>query len=77
MTTQANEIIKLTNIKGISRLSGEDANGAHWTQFGVDYLAEQEDGECSICGAAINEGWLCLDGGEEVCQHHVDLPESY
>ena len=36
--------ITLTNIEGISRLSGTDSDGNTWIQFEVDYLAEQTDG---------------------------------
>ena len=64
--------IKLHNIEGIARLSGEDKNGNKWLQFEVDYLAGQEDGKCSICGAALPQGWMCLDGGEEVCTNHIE-----
>jgi len=66
------EIIKLRDIQGIARLSGTDENGNVWTQFEVDYMAEQEDGECCICGARLETGWLCSDGGDEVCNKHVE-----
>jgi len=65
-------MIKLTNIEGISRLSGTDEHGANWIQFEVDYFAEQMDGECAICGETLASGWLCLDGGEEVCSSHIE-----
>jgi hypothetical protein len=65
------ETIKLHNIQGISRLSGEDKDGNHWIQFEVDYFAEQEDGKCCICGATLSSGWMCLDGGDEVCKDHI------
>ena len=42
-----------------------------WTQFEVDYFAEQDDGECAICGEILTSGWMCLDGGEEICDEHV------
>jgi hypothetical protein len=71
------ETITLNTIEGISRLSGTDENGCEWIQFEVDYLAEQEDGECSICGQTLSSGWTCLDGGEEVCDSHVQwTPEA-
>jgi len=70
MTTY--ETIHLRKIEGISQLSGTDENGCAWTQFETDYGAEQEPGECSICGREIESGWLCLDGGEEVCSSHVE-----
>ena len=67
------ETVKLHDIQGIARKSGTDEHGNQWIEFEVDYLAEQEDGECSICGAVLSSGWLCLDGGEEVCAEHVDF----
>ena len=67
------ENIILTGISGMGCLSGIDQNGARWIQFRVDYFAEQMDGECSGCGAVIDAGWMCLDGGEEVCDDHVTL----
>lgn len=55
---------------------GEDEHGCNWMTFEVDYLAEQEDGTCAICGATLSEGWLCLDGAEEVCSDHIELDEK-
>jgi hypothetical protein len=75
-TNKTTEQIVLLDIQGIARKSGTDANGNEWIQFEVDYLAEQEDGTCDICGAVIGEGWTCLDGGEEVCDSHVDWAEE-
>jgi hypothetical protein len=63
--------IQLHDVDGTARLSGEDKDGCMWTQFEVDYFAEQEAGECSICGKEIESGWMCLDGGDEVCDEHV------
>ena len=67
------ETINLHNVDGISCLSGTDDNGCIWTQFEVDYFADQEDGECDICGEVLSEGWMCLDGGDEVCDSHVNI----
>jgi len=61
--------------QGITRKSGTDTNGCKWIEFEVDAFAEQEVGECSICGAEIESGWLCLDGGDEVCDEHIDFEE--
>lgn len=70
------ETIKLSNIQGISRLSGTDANGNHWEQFQVDYFAEQVDGVCILCNATLIDGWVCLDDGtEEVCNEHIEFVE--
>ena len=64
-------IIKLSQIEGISRLSGTDSDGCNWIQFEVDYFAEQVDGTCMICSKDLSSGWLCLDGGDEVCDDHI------
>jgi len=66
-------MIKLTNIEGISRLSGTDEQGNAWIQFEADYFAEQTDGECHICGEPLAAGWVRLDGGDEVCSDHVQF----
>lgn len=70
--------IKLHDIQGIARHLGTDEEGCTWIQFEVDYFAEQEAGDCSICGKMLEEGWMCLDGGEEVCDSHVEwtVPEE-
>lgn len=67
------EKITLHDIEGIARKSGTDDDGNKWVQFEVDALADQEPGECSICGDDLESGWMCLDGGEEICDEHVDL----
>lgn len=67
----ATEIVALTNIQGFALKTGEDQYGNHWTEFETDYFADQQPGECSICQAEIESGWLCLDGGEEVCHDHI------
>lgn len=66
------EMITLDKVQGISRLSGTDEHGNTWVEFEVDYQAEQETGECCICGAELEAGWLCMDGGDEVCSDHVE-----
>jgi hypothetical protein len=54
--------------------SGIDENGNHWTRFEVDYFAEQEAGTCDICKVGDLEfGWLLRDGGEEICDSHVEV----
>ena len=55
------------------RFNYVDQHGANWVVFEVDYFAEQLPGQCCICDAEIENGWLCLDGGEEVCHSHVTL----
>ena len=69
---------------GIAKLSGTDNHGMVWTQFEVDYLAEDliingvyqvSDGTCSACQDQISEGWLCLDDSEELCDECVDFQE--
>jgi hypothetical protein len=65
--------IKLVAVGGIARKHGTEAGSkAVWVEFDVDAFADQEPGTCSICGATLETGWMCLDGGEEVCREHVD-----
>lgn len=68
-----NEKIKIHNVNGIFRHSGIDEQGSEWIEFEVDYFADQTDGECSICGEVLEYGWMCLDGGEEVCAIHIEI----
>lgn len=68
------ETILLHNVGGIGRKSGSDANGNRWIEFEVDAFGGYP-GECAICGAEIDSGWMCLDGGEEVCASHVEFDE--
>lgn len=70
------EKILLHDVEGIARKSGVDQHGCRWMEFTVDYGALEEDGECSICGKTISAGWLCLDGGDEMCAKHVELPDD-
>jgi hypothetical protein len=63
--------VRLRDVRGTAVLSGTDQYGNAWTQFAVDPFAGQEEGECSVCGQPLTEGWLWLDGGEEVCDQHV------
>ncbi len=67
--------IRLTNVEGFARKIGTDEHGNRWIEFEVDAFAEQSAGECSICGAELESGWMCLDGGEEVCDDHIDFEE--
>ncbi|OPZ86751.1 MAG: hypothetical protein BWY76_00801 [bacterium ADurb.Bin429] len=66
-------VIRLHDVEGIAKLAGVDDDGLHWVQFEVDEFAGQEPGICGICGAALQSGWLCGDGGEEVCDRHIQL----
>lgn len=70
------EKIILHDIDGIARKSGIDQNGNAWTEFFVDAFAGQEWGDCAICGNNIGSGWMCLDGGDEVCDSHVEYAED-
>lgn len=76
MPKDTQERIILHDIEGIALKSGTDEQGNHWVQFEVDSLAEQFPGTCSICGETIDSGWLCLDGGEEVCSDHVEYADN-
>jgi hypothetical protein len=70
------ETIRLYNVVGFARKSGTDDHGSEWLEFEVDGFAEQEPGMCSICGAEIESGWMCLDDGQEVCDQHVEYTEE-
>jgi hypothetical protein len=61
---------------GIVRRTFEDDDGAEYIDFEVDYFAEQDKGNCDICGAEIEEGILCLDGGEEYCWDCVFIQQK-
>lgn len=52
-----------------------DENNCVWTKFNVDYFAEQLPGTCAICGKEIEDGWMCLDTGEEICDDHVRVAD--
>lgn len=65
------EKVVLHGIEGIARLSGYDEYDNQWVQFMVDELAGEEPGQCEICHLELWSGWMCLDGGEEVCAEHV------
>jgi len=38
--------------------------------------AEQRQGICSICDRPIGMGWLCLDGGQQVCSSHISVSRT-
>mgnify|MGYP003148104174 CR=1 FL=1 len=65
------ERIYLHDRIGITTFSGIDRDGNTWIEFVVDYFAEQVDGECAICGETLSQGWMCLNGGDEVCSSHI------
>ena len=71
------ETITLHNVeRGMCHASGTDEHGNLWTEFEVDHMAEQSSGECCICGAELEEGFMCMDGGEEICHDHVEYAED-
>jgi len=65
------ETIILTDVRGFACKSGIDQHGNVWTQFEVD----RSPGECSICGAILEFGWMCMDGGEEICDTHIEFKQ--
>ena len=70
------ENVVLSNVEGFACKTGTDQHGCEWVEFDVDYPAGQEPGECRFCGARIETGWLCLDGGDECCAEHVEFSED-
>jgi hypothetical protein len=70
------EKIILHNVTGVRRHSGTDQDGCRWIEFYMDDLADLEDGECVICGGPLSSGWMCRDGGEEICDDHVGFAKN-
>ena len=70
------EEIILHDIEGFARKSGTDQYGRRWIEWEMDAFAGETPGICDICGKEITSGWLCLDGGEEVCDDHVVFEED-
>ncbi len=68
--------MKTINIHAEYGKAGKDQYGNYWTEFEVDFFAEQLPGECKECGTEIESGWMCLDGGDEVCDSHVSFTED-
>jgi hypothetical protein len=66
------EQIVLHDMEGIARKSGTDINGLKWIEF--DDV--EEPGNCVICEQELWSGWMCLDGGDEVCDSHVVFAED-
>ena len=56
---------------GIARKTAVDEHGCKFIEFEVDWLAGEDVDCCHVCEIAIEEGWLCLDGGEVYCYEHV------
>ena len=71
-----NDRPQLTLTGGIARRSATDELGNEFIEFEADTFADQSAGECSNCGAEIESGWLCLDGGDEYCDDCVDVTEE-
>ena len=66
-----------TEHSGMSRGYAVSEDGSNWVTFEVDTLAEQEAGECCVCGEPTYEGWMNLDmGGEEAHYGCVVMPKS-
>jgi len=40
-------------------------------------IADQNTGECSICGKELESGFICLDGGEEFCSDHIIFVDKF
>jgi len=66
------ETITLHDVTGISRKGGTDEHGNAWLEYTLETLEDGPD-TCDICEAEIESGWLCMDGGEVVCNEHIIL----
>ena len=53
--------------------SGTDPAGAFWVPFEADGSEGEDTSQCAICDDDIESGYLCLDGGTEVCSEHVQI----
>ena len=49
-------------------LDGVDQDGKVWV-----YRRQTGDRTCSICSAAVTDGWLCFHNGNAVCAGHVTI----
>ena len=72
----SSERVVLGSLEGFAMKSGTDQHGCQWVEFETDYGADQEPGECCFCGERIADGWLCLDGGDEVCDGCVEFTKD-
>lgn len=71
-----NEKPKLTITGGFARKTAVDENGCDFIEFEVDWLAGEDVDFCVVRETAIEEGWLCLDGGSVYCNEHVEVIED-
>jgi len=74
--SETRTIPKLTLTGGIARRTATCEEGCSFIEFEVDWLAGEEVDYCVVCDTAIEEGWLCLDGGEVYCHDHVEVIED-
>jgi hypothetical protein len=58
----------------------DDSTGRYHDQFGqtwvhvlVDPFAMQPAVQCGECEVEADQGWLCLDGGGELCVSHIEI----
>jgi hypothetical protein len=66
--TETVEPIILHDVTGIARKGGTDQHGAAWLEFTV----EEDEEICTECQEPIlDSGWVCMDGGDVVCNEHV------
>lgn len=69
------DTVYLSRIEGFARKSGTDPSGNKWIEWDTDGSECSHD-YCEICHAFLESGWVCLDGGEVVCDLHVSfVPE--
>lgn len=68
--------IHLTEVGGMSRLSGTDQHGKHWDECWSDSAAKNRGMlRCSICGEPVQchvSGWICSESGEVRCDQHIN-----
>jgi hypothetical protein len=67
--SETTKVIHLHDIEGFVRKSGIDEHGNAWIEDEVT----EDPLECDICGEEIWSGWTCLDGGDFICNEHVEF----
>jgi hypothetical protein len=54
-----------------------DQFGQSWVPIQVDHLAGESNVACVGCEEISTEGWLCLDGGQELCSDHITVAPDW
>jgi hypothetical protein len=55
--------------------AGEDQYGRAWIP--VEKFQDQPPIHCIFCDKVVTIGWMCMDGGEEICVDHMAIREPW